>query len=529
MLDFVVTRRVAFFVLAFTAAMVGQARAEVSLGRLFTDNMMLQRNQPVRFWGKAAPGETVTVTLAGKSQQTKADDRGGWLVELPPIAEGENLEVTIAGKNTLVLENVIVGDIWLCSGQSNMEWNLNACDGAEDAKEADFPKIRRIKFHHVTAATGADEAPATGPWQVCSPKTAGDFTGAGFYFARDVHTKTGVPIGILDDNWGGTKIEPWIVPGGLDAVPELAKETESRRQAIEHWRKHLLPTYFNELERWLPKARADLAAGETPAPAPAVPAHPGASGWCSIANAMIYPLVKFPIKGVIWYQGESNGNEGQTYLHKKQALITGWRKVWNQPDMPFYFVQLASYQQATDDPAGGNGWANLREAQRHALVIPHTGMAVAIDTVPLAVAGDIHPKNKFDLGLRLARWALHHDYGQKNLVPSGPLFKSFKVEGGKIRIEFDHVGTGLMVGLKDGTRKPVVENAGGKLERFAVAGADKKWFWANAVIDGKTVVVSAPEVMEPVAVRYAFSMNPSGANLYNHEGLPASPFRTDDW
>jgi len=244
---------------------------------------------------------------------------------------------------------------------------------------------------------------------------------------------------------------------------------------------------------------------------------------------MIHPIVRFPIKGVIWYQGESNGAEGESYFHKMRALVEGWRKVWDQPEMPFYFVQLASYQKPTDAPAGGDGWAKLREAQRKALEIPRTGMVVAIDTVPLAVAGDIHPKNKVDLGMRLARWALHRDYGKADLVPSGPLFKGLKVEGDKVRLEFDHVGSGLMVGLKDGTRKPVVEEPTGKLKRFAIAGADKKWVWADAAIDGRTVVVSSPEVKEPVAVRYAFSMNPDGANLFNREGLPASPFRTDDW
>ncbi len=523
-------RKPALVVLALmTAAVGGAARAEVSLSKIFSDNMMLQRNQPIRVWGQAAPGEAVAVSLAGKAAETKADDQGRWLVELPPLADGDSLELAVTGSNKLVLKNVIVGDIWLCSGQSNMEWSLNQCDAAEDAKAADFPKIRRIKFNHVTAATGADEPPVAGAWQVCTPQTVGGFTGAGFYFAREIHAKTGVPIGILDDNWGGTAIEPWIVAEGLAAVPELAQVSAARTQAVEAWRTQQMPKYFDDLEKWLPPARATWAAGRSVEPAPAMPGNPAANSWCSISNAMIHPIVLFPIKGAIWYQGESNGKEGDSYLHKMQALIGGWRKVWNQPDMPFYFVQLASYQKPTDAPAGGDGWAHLREAQRHALGIPNTGMAVAIDTVPLAVAGDIHPKNKYDLGMRLARWALHRDYGQADLVPSGPLFKSLKVEGEKIRLEFDHVGSGLMVGLKDGTRKPVVENAAGTLKRFAVAGANKEWAWADAVVDGKTVVVSAPAVKEPVAVRYAFSMNPDGANLYNREGLPASPFRTDNW
>jgi sialate O-acetylesterase len=211
-----------------------------------------------------------------------------------------------------------------------------------------------------------------------------------------------------------------------------------------------------------------------------------------------------------------------------RALIGGWRQQWHQGDFPFYFVQLANFQGVSEDPAGGNGWAKLREAQTKSLSIPNTGMAVIIDTVPLAEAGDIHPKDKYDVGVRLARWALGRDYGQKDLEVSGPLFKALKIEGGKARLVFDHTGAGLMVGKKEG-RSPAVQDPQGKLKHFAIAGADKKWFWADAVIDGTTLTVSSPEVKDPVAVRYAYQMNPDGANLYNRDGLPASPFRTDDW
>jgi sialate O-acetylesterase len=516
-------RLVSLVLFASALGLGGAARAEVTLGKLFSDTMMFQRDAPIRVWGTAAPGEMVKVRLVGKTDErkgeTKADDKGGWLVELTALAAGTDLELTVTAANTLVLRNVIVGDIWLCSGQSNMEWSLGQCDGAENAKAADLPLIRRIKFNHVNSPSAQAEPPVTGAWQACSPQTASGFTAAGFYFARELHAQTGVPIGLLDDNWGGTAIEPWIAPEGID---------DTMKPAIAAWRTEQLPKYFDELERWLVRARADAASGAAIAAMPTMPPGP-AAGYSGIYNAMIHPIVRFPIKGTIWYQGESNGAEGESYLRKMEALVGGWRKVWGQPQMPFYYVQLASYQKPTDNPAGADGWAKLREAQRHALRIPHTGMVVAIDTVPLAVAGDIHPKNKYDLGMRLARWALHRDYGQAGLVPSGPLFKGMKVEGGTVRLEFDHAGSGLMVGLKGGTRKPVVEDPAGTLKRFAVAGADKKWAWADAVIDGRTVVVSSAEVKEPVAVRYAFSMNPDGANLYNREGLPASPFRSDDW
>ena len=455
------------------------AQAEVRLPKIFTDNMMFQRDQTIRVWGWAEAGEEVHVTLASGKADTKADEKGQWASELPALKAGENLDLSIAGKNTIVLKNVIVGDIWLCSGQSNMEWGLGQSNAADDIQTADFPKIRRIKFNHVQSGNPEQDAPAATPWQMCTPQTAGGFTAVGFYFARDVQAKTGIPIGLLDDSWGGSKIEPWIASAGIELVPELSGAQ-------------------------------------------------GGNGWSEMYNAMIHPLTRFPIKGVLWYQGESNGGEGESYYQKMSALVLGWRKVWQQNEMPFYFVQLANFQGANDNPAGGDGWSKLREAQTKALLIPNTGMAVIIDTVPLNEAGDIHPKNKFDVGSRLARWSLSRDYGQKDMVVSGPLYKSLQVDGSKVRLAFDHIGSGLIVGAKQG-RAAAVEDKEGKLKRFAIAGADKKWFWAEALIEKDTVVLSSAEVLEPVAVRYAYAMNPDGANLYNREGLPASPFRTDTW
>jgi sialate O-acetylesterase len=236
-------------------------------------------------------------------------------------------------------------------------------------------------------------------------------------------------------------------------------------------------------------------------------------------------LIPFAIRGAIWYQGESNGGEGVSYFHKKQALIGGWRQLWNQGDFPFYFVQLANFQKPTEDPAGGDGWARIRDAQKQCLGIPNTGMAVIID---IGQANDIHPRNKQDVGARLALWALAKEYGRKDVVCSGPLYKAHKVEGNSIRIEFDDTGGALMVGRKNGL-EPTAEDPEAKLTWFAIAGEDRKWHWADAKIDGETVVVSCPDVPNPVAVRYAYAMNPQGCNLYNRAGLPAAPFRTDDW
>lgn len=512
------------FTLAFCC---GLRAADVALPKMFSDNMMFQRDMPVRVWGTADPGEKITATLGGKSASAKADTKGAWLVELPAFKEGVNLELEVKGKNTLTLKNIIIGDIWICSGQSNMEMQLGGCVGAvEDIKAADLPLIRRIKVNHEQAPVPAADVPAQGPWQVCSPGTVGQFTAVGFYFAREIHAKTGVPIGILDVNWGGTKIEPWTPAEGLELVEEFKPLHAAKMESIKAYREQL-PAALDQLERWIATTRADLAAGAEVSAPPTIPA-PKDRAWSGMYNRMVHPWIKMPIKGALWYQGESNGTEGETYYQKMSALIGGWRKQWGQGDFPFYFVQLASYQAAKEDPAGGDGWAKLREAQRKALGLPNTGMAVIIDTVPLAQAGNIHPVNKADVGMRLSRWALHRDYGQKEVLPSGPLFKELNITGNKAVVTFDHTGSGLMVGKKEG-RQPAVADDGGKLKRFAIAGADKKWFWADAVIENHTVVLTSPSVPEPVAVRYAFSMNPHGANLYNREGLPASPFRTDDW
>ena len=505
------------------------AAADVRLPKIFTDNMMLQRDQPVRVWGWADAGEAVSIALSGKSAAARADATGRWAVELPALKSGENLELTVKGKNTLTLKNVLIGDIWVCSGQSNMEMGLGGCLGfQEDLKAADLPKIRRIKIDHQQAGVPGLDAPAVTQWQVCSPQMDAGLTAVGFYFAREIFQKTGVPIGLVDSNWGGTPIEPWVATEGLALVDELKPQFAARQEAIKDYQTNRLPKALAEMEAWIAQTKKQLASGTPATQPPAIPPNPGGEGWSGMYNAMIAPFSHMPIKGALWYQGESNGGEGNTYYDKMRALIGGWRKVWGQGDFPFYFVQLAGFQAPSEDPAGGNGWAKLREAQTKSLTIPNTGMAVIIDTVPLAERDDIHPRNKYDVGMRLARWSLNRDYGKKDLEVSGPLFKALKIEGDKARLAFDHIGTGLIVGKKEG-RNPAVEITGGKLKRFAIAGADKKWFWADAVIVNNTITVTSPQVKEPVAVRYAFQMNPDGANLYNREGLPASPFRTDDW
>jgi len=462
--------------------------ADVKLASIFGSSMVLQRDLPVPVWGSADDGEKVTVAFGGQTRTAQADENGRWQVKLGALeANAEGQPLTVTGKNTIQLEDVLVGEVWICSGQSNMEWSLSrSLNPKEEVAAANHPDLRLFNVPgHTTAPVPRDTC--RGSWQVCQPGTARGFSAVGYFFGRRLLRELKVPIGLVGSNWGGTRIEPWTTLAGFRSVPELKKIADK------------VAAYKEDTK----------VGGGSPS---------------AIYNAMVHPLAPFAMRGAIWYQGESNGNEGESYYHKTRALVEGWRQLFN-PELAFYWVQLADFRKPNDDPAGGNGWAKLREAQRKALSIEHTGMAVIID---IGQANDIHPRNKQDVGWRLCQWALHQTYGRKDIVPSGPLYRSHRIESGAIRLSFDHVGGGLIVGKKDGLEPTrAVEDA--KLGRFAVAGADRKWHWAEAVIDGGDVLVKSAEVPSPVAVRYAYSMNPAGANLYNKEGLPASPFRTDDW
>ncbi len=475
-------------ILALLGCVSMAAQANVTLNGLFGDHMVLQRELPVSIFGTADPGEKVTVAFAGQQQAANAGQDGKWAVRLAAMKPTKQAAaMTVTGKNQLTLQDVVVGDVWVCSGQSNMDWRLAGSNRPDDVKDAAMPLVRQFNVPQGPSDQPRDEVKST--WVACSPESAPTFTAVGFYFARKIHRETGIPIGLIHSSWGGTLIEPWTAPEGLATIPE------------------------------------PMRAGTTLSFVPSAPAV--------LYNAMIHPLTRFPIKGALWYQGESNAlfdanNSEEKYYNKMVALINGWRKVWNIGEFPFYYVQLVSFDQQDKTFGGPEQWPAVRMGQLRALAIPHTGMAVAIDLADPGNPKDIHPKNKLDVGERLARWALARDYGKKDLLCSGPLYKAMRVEGSKIRIAFDFTGTGLMVGKKNGY-EPVIADPQEKLQCFTIAGEDRKWVPANAVIDGKTVVVSSPEVPKPVAVRYAFAQNPAGCNLYNKEGLPASPFRSDTW
>lgn len=511
-------------------ALVSTATADVGTSALFKDHMVLQRDRPIHIWGFGSPGESVRVSLAHLTGKTQVAQDGRWNCTLDPLpATSTPIELKISANNEIVIKDILVGDVWLCSGQSNMEWGLGGCDATEDIQSANFPLIRHFGVEANFASTPQQNV--KGEWTLCSPKTAPGFTAVGFYFARRVHQETGIPIGLLRSSVGGTNIECWMAQETLLNTPALKPYARMMRDSLEQYQKDL-KAIIPQVEDWTARSNEAIKAGlQVPMP-PAIPEFPFGEKMfrprcVTLHNGMIHPLKSFSLRGVLWYQGENNaGNasDGLQYLEKKRAMLKDWREWFGDPELPFYFVQLASWQKTTNDPGLADGWALFRDAQRQCLELSNTGMVVAID---VGDADDIHPKNKFDIGQRLACLALANQYS-KSIQPSGPLFRSLEVVGNQAIVYFDHVGQGLVAGTKKG-RNPVEFTGSISLERFAISGQDRKWYWADAKIDGATVVCTHPEVPNPVAVRYAMSMNPEGANLYNRDGLPASPFRTDDW
>ncbi len=508
---------------------VGTAsHAEVRLATIFADHMVVQRDRPLTFWGWGTPGEEIEVRLGDQAGQAQVATDGSWACKIGALPMSrEGLELVVRASNEIRVRDVLVGDVWLCSGQSNMEWGLGGCDAPEDIAQSNEPMIRHFGVEMNFAHTPKSEV--RGRWSVATPQSTPGFTAVGYYFAKRVHSETGVPIGIVRSSVGGTNIECWMAQETLMNTPALEPYARMMRESLAQYQKDLA-TVIPEVEKWTLEARQQVLAGTEISMPPAVPDFPFGEKMfrprcVTLHNGMIHPLKRLSLRGVLWYQGENNaGNaeDGKQYIEKKRAMVSDWRKWFSDPDLPFYFVQLAAWQSPTKDPSQADGWAYFRDAQRKALSIKNTGMAVAID---IGDAQDIHPKNKYDVGERLARWALVHQYG-KSIECSGPLFRQMTIDGNRAVIEFDHVGQGLMVGRKSG-REPVAQAAGESLSRFAIAGEDRKWYWAEATIEGDKVVCTHPEVARPVAVRYGFSMNPEGANLYNRDGLPASPFTTE--
>lgn len=650
----IISSKIIWLAITASAVCCTTARANISLPAVFSDNMVLQQNAQPAIWGKSKPGSSIQVTTSWNNQtySAKADENGNWKVQVKTGSFGGPYQVSISGDGSTTLHNVLIGDVWLCSGQSNMEMPLAGWGKVNNYEQeiagADHPQIRLLQSEQTMADTPVNEMKiAHQGWEVCSPKSVGEFSATAYFFAREVYEKTKIPIGLIHASWGGTVAEAWVSYDFLAPFEGLYKkaaqvknkeedkdyskalqalidweEAMSRSDAgykngkpawsapvsdVSGWQKMKLPaeweneglidldgivwfrkkitipdalqqqdlylrfkaddddiTWFNGKEigkmyGWaeeriykIPKELIKKGSNEIVirvfdtgggggvysddisisnkngntlslkgdwhyrigCRVTEQPQRPesenGPNRPTVLYNAMIHPFTDYAIKGVIWYQGESNVGRAEEYCRLFPMLINNWRKSFRNPELPFYFVQLANYLRREESPLPSQ-WALLREAQANTLRLSHTGMALAID---IGDAADIHPKNKQEVGRRLALNALAKDY-HLQVEYSGPAFESYGIEGNRIRIRFSHAG-----GLKTAD--------GGTVKGFAVAGADKRFYWANAVISNGEVIVESKAVKYPLAVRYGWANNPE-VNLCNEAGLPAIPFRTDDW
>jgi sialate O-acetylesterase len=625
--------------------------ADVKLPKIFSSNMVLQQGIKIPVWGWAENGERITVSFNGQTVRTKADNEGKWKVNLSEQNYGGPYDLIVQGKNTIDLQNVMVGEVWVCSGQSNMEWQVvNSNNAEEEVAAADYQGIRLFTVPKAVAQFPKDDI-SEGEWVECSPETVAGFSAIGYFFGRDLHQELNVPIGLIHTSWGGTVAETWISPNTMSNDPDFREklielqqmDLESYRKARldqvkellggeiptedkgivdgepvwagldysdGHWRSIKTPMYWEnqgyididgvgwyrkeiqlnenhtntnltlhlgkvddsditfingiEIGRtenkydedriytidkkylnpgnnmivvrvqdtggnggiWGDPKNQFLAIGNEKmdisgdwkvriSKAEVGSVNVGPNSYPTLLfNAMINPLIPYGIKGAIWYQGESNAGRAKQYQRIFPALINDWRNHWQQGDFPFLFVSLANFMEPPKEP-GESDWAELREAQTKTLSLPNTGMALAID---IGEADDIHPRNKQDVGKRLAQNAFKIAY-KKDVVHSGPMYDSVEFKDGKAYISFSETGSGLEV-----------KDRYGYLKGFTIAGPDRKFRWAKAkLVDDKTVVVYSEEISNPVSVRYGWANNPDDVNLYNKEGLPANPFRTDDW
>lgn len=502
---------IATILVLFSAAL---GRANVVLPDVIGEAMVLQRDRPVPIWGHADAGEVVTVRFAGQLKKTVAGPDGRWLVRFDSLrANATPATMTISGQNTIDLKNILVGEVWLVAGQSNMQRLLSeTANGAAAIALADQPLIRLFNVNRQVAFK--HKAPPLATWLACSPESVKEFSAAGYYFAVELQRELKMPVGLINSSYGGSQAEAWTPVEYLLASDDL-KPTVERTKIWDAERAQVRADYDEKIKEWREASDKAKAAGARPQPSPAVPdalrEYRIAS---SIYDGMIAPLIPFSIRGAFWYQGESNEARAQQYGLLLPTMIRAWRERWGEGNFPFGIIQLPNYRDPKAEPAD-EAWSHVREAQRRtAVATPKTGLIVTID---IGEARDIHPQNKLDVGRRMARWALADVYGRK-LTKSGPTFSKAKLSGSKIVLTFVDVGQGLKV--RDGD----------KLDGFAVAGADHKWHWAEARIVGKNrVEVWSAAVSQPLAVRYAFNNNPKHPNLTNETGLPAAPFRTDDW
>ncbi len=469
--------------LALVLNSFNSSEAKVVLPSIFTDNLVLQQKSNTLIWGSAEIGKSISIKTSWNNKEYKsiADKNGEWEIKVNTPSYGGPYSIQISDGDVTQLNNILIGEVWLCSGQSNMEMPLagwgQVINYEKEISEANYPQIRLLQAKKNTSNSPLLNVELDNAgWQECAPESVSNFSAVAYFFAREIYKKTGIPIGLIHTSWGGTVAQAWVSGPSLETMPDFVDAV-------------------NQIEQTGGAAKE----GEKQEPNRAT----------VLFNAMIHPFIKYNIKGAIWYQGESNANKAAQYQTLFPLLIKDWRKQWNNNHLPFYFVQLANFMDKDEQPAFKSDWAELREAQYKTLSLANTGMAVSID---IGDAKDIHPKNKQEVGRRLALIALNKNYKQKN-VYSGPLLKSYKIKGNKVSLTFDHA---------DGLQAKG-QNA---LSGFAVAGEDNKFYWADAVIEGNTVVVTSKEVLNPVHIRYGWGNNPE-CNLYNGADLPAAPFRTD--
>ena len=497
----------AILLLGFAASL----QAEVTLPKIFGDHMVLQREQQNPVWGKAAPGEKVTVSIADQTKTATADDKGQWMVELDAMQVGKPLTMTVKGQdNTVTFEDVLVGEVWICSGQSNMAFRVSRANAAElEVASANYPDIRLFTVGR--KGTQEPQEDVKGNWQACSPETVGDFSAVGYFFGRHLYNTLQIPIGLIDNAWPGSSAEAWVSREVLDQYPQYAEYIEEREKAAREYSDKIHEQKVKEYREALAAWEANSKKGQPPS-APRDPrTYQHRAG--NIYYGMLHPTIGYGIRGVIWYQGESNSVRPENYRHLFPLLITSWRDDWGQGDFPFYWVQLADFKAETDDP-NESGWAAVREAQTMTLKLPNTGQAVIIDT---GEGRDNHPRDKQTVANRLACIALARDYGY-DIPYRSATYESMEVKGDKIVITLD---------LEEGASLytfDVNEPIG-----FAIAGEDRNFVWAEAELTGKNqVTVWSEEIPNPVAVRYAWVSNPV-CNLYDSNRLPVTPFRTDNW
>ena len=487
--------------------------AKITLPDVLNSGMVLQQKQKDPIWGTSMPGEKITVLFEGQHKSTIADTTGHWEIWLDPMqASSKPSKMEISGSNTIVLHDILIGEVWLCAGQSNMQLILESTNKGDSViASANYPMLRLFNVSRTVAFKHQSGPLAT--WQKCTPTSVKDFSAAAYYFGLALQKKLKVPVGIINAAFGGSEAEAWT-PIEYLHTPDL-QPCIDREKIWDAERPQVRKEYAEALEKWREYAAKERAAGREPKEAPHPPdALREYRIAASIYNGMIKPLIPFRIKGVIWYQGENNEGRAEQYGILLPTMIRAWRAKWQQGNFPFGIVQLPNYRDHKTQPIE-DAWSDLRDAQRWtADTVKNTGLIV---TINIGEAHNIHPKDKFDVGKRMCLWALNFVYHHP-VLGSGPFYQTATVKGKYIIVKFKEVGTGLKV------------KNGKVLHEFALAGENRQWHWAQAKIIGKNLVkVWSKAVPQPVAVRYAFNSNPRDPNLTNNSGLPASPFRSDNW